>query len=109
MPLSGSHAWPYQINLSSLSPEEGKMASAGIMKVDEKPSLQPVPLLDLRAQYRAIREEVRAASDRVADSQQFILGPEVEALEEGVADYSQCAFAIGVASGSGALLVELRR
>ena len=83
------------------------MASAGVMKVDEKPSLQPVPLLDLRAQYRAIREEVRVAIDRVADSQQFILGPEVEALEEEIADYSRCAFAVGVSSGSDALLVAL--
>src|SRR5213080_866510 len=59
------------------------------------------------AQYSAIREEVRAAIDRVADSQQFILGPEVEALEEEIAAYSQCAFAIGVSSGSDALLVAL--
>jgi len=77
------------------------------MKVDEKPRLQPVPLLDLKAQYSAIREEVRAAIDRVADSQHFILGPEVEALEQEIADYSQCAFAIGVSSGSDALLVAL--
>jgi len=83
------------------------MASAGIMKVDEKPKRQPVPLLDLKGQYSAIREEVRAGIDRVADSQQFILGPEVEALEEEIADYSQCAFAIGVSSGSDALLVAL--
>jgi len=83
------------------------MASAGIMKVDEKPSLQPVPLVDLKAQYKAIREEVRPAIDRIADSQQFILGPEVEALEEEIADYSQCAFAMGVSSGSDALLVAL--
>jgi len=75
--------------------------------VDEKPSRQPVPLLDLKAQYGAIREEVRAAIDRVADAQQFILGPEVEALETEIADYSQCAFAIGVSSGSDALLVAL--
>src|SRR5438270_357986 len=107
MPLYGSHAWPYQINPSSLSPEEGKMTSAGIMKVDEKPSLQPVPLLDLRAQYGAIREELRAAIDSVADSLHFILGPEVEALETEIADYSQCVFAIGVSSGSDALLVAL--
>ena len=83
------------------------MPSASIMKVDEKTRLQPLPLLDLKAQYTAIREEVRAAIDRVADSQRFILGPEVEALEQEVADYSQCAFAIGVSSGSDALLVAL--
>ena len=40
---------------------------------------QGVPLLDLKAQYAAIREEVRQAMDRVADSQYFILGPEVSA------------------------------
>src|SRR5437016_13050844 len=83
------------------------MASAGIMKVDEKPRLQPVPLLDLKVQYRAIREEVREAIDRVVASQQFILGPEVEALEKEIADYSQSAFAIGVSSGSDALLGAL--
>lgn len=83
------------------------MPSASIMKVDEKPRLQPVPLLDLKVQYSAIREEVRAAIDRVADSQHFILGPEVEALEQEIAEYSQCAFGIGVSSGSDALLVAL--
>ena len=42
---------------------------------------QPVPLLDLQAQYKTIRDELREAMDRVAESQHFILGPEVEALE----------------------------
>jgi len=44
-----------------------------------------VPLLDLKAQYATIRDEVRAAIDRVVESQHFILGPEVEALEREVA------------------------
>jgi len=59
-----------------------------------------IPLLDLKAQYTAIQDEVRAAMDRVPESQQFILGPEVEALEREVAAYSQCEFGIGVSSGS---------
>jgi dTDP-4-amino-4,6-dideoxygalactose transaminase len=67
----------------------------------------PVPLLDLTGQYAAIREEVRAALDRVIESQKFILGPEVEALEDEVASYSGCKYGIGVSSGTDALLVAL--
>jgi dTDP-4-amino-4,6-dideoxygalactose transaminase len=66
-----------------------------------------VPLLDLKAQYATIRNEVRAAIDRILESQYFILGPEVEALEREVAAYSQCAYGIGVSSGTDALLVAL--
>lgn len=66
-----------------------------------------VPLLDLRAQYATIRDEVRAAMDRVIESQHFILGPEVAALEQEVAAYCQCAHAIGSSSGTDALLVSL--
>jgi dTDP-4-amino-4,6-dideoxygalactose transaminase len=68
---------------------------------------QPVPLLDLQAQYRSIREELRDAIDRVAESQHFILGPEVEGLEREIADYSECKFGVGVSSGSDALLIAL--
>src|SRR4051812_38988670 len=66
-----------------------------------------VPLLDLRAQYVSIRAEVRAAIDRVCDAQRFILGPEGEALEKEVAAYSGCRYAIGVSSGTDALLASL--
>lgn len=66
-----------------------------------------IPLLDLKAQYATIRNEVRDAVDRVIESQQFILGPEVETLEREVAAYSQCEFGIGVSSGTDALLVAL--
>ena len=66
-----------------------------------------VPLLDLKAQYATIRDEIREALDGVIESQHFILGPEVEALEKEIASYSQCEFGIGVSSGTDALLVAL--
>jgi dTDP-4-amino-4,6-dideoxygalactose transaminase len=66
-----------------------------------------VPLIDLQAQYQTIRDEVRAAVDRVFQSQQFVMGAEVQALEEEIAGYSQTKFAIGCASGSDALLLAL--
>jgi dTDP-4-amino-4,6-dideoxygalactose transaminase len=66
-----------------------------------------VPLLDLQLQYAAIRDEIRAAIDRVCGSQQFIMGPEVEAFEREVAEAIGAPFAIGVSSGTDALLVSL--
>ena len=50
-----------------------------------------VPLLDLKAQYATIREEIQVALLRVVESQQFILGPEVEAFEREIAAYIGCA------------------
>jgi len=67
----------------------------------------PIPLLDLKAQYATIRDEIRSAIDRVLESQRFILGPEVEALEREIAEYSRCAHGIGVSSGTDAILVAL--
>lgn len=66
-----------------------------------------VPLLDLHEQYRPIRDEVLRAIARVADSQHFILGPEVDALERELADHLEVAHAIGVSSGTDALLLAL--
>jgi dTDP-4-amino-4,6-dideoxygalactose transaminase len=66
-----------------------------------------IPLLDLQAQYAAIRAEIRDAIDRVCDSQQFILGPEVEVFEEEVSAFCQARHAIGVSSGTDALLIAL--
>jgi dTDP-4-amino-4,6-dideoxygalactose transaminase len=67
----------------------------------------PVPLLDLQAQYRPLRDEILAAIARVADSQRFIGGPEVEALEREIAADLGVAHAVGLTSGTDALLVAL--
>jgi dTDP-4-amino-4,6-dideoxygalactose transaminase len=70
-------------------------------------ALVRVPLLDLKTQYETIRAEIRSVIERVLDSQNFILGPEVAGLEREIAEYSQCKFGIGVSSGTDALLVAL--
>src|SRR5687767_14637684 len=66
-----------------------------------------VPLLDLQAQYRAIEPEVMDALRDVCGRQQFILGPRVTELEVRIADYSGCRHAVGVSSGTDALLAAL--
>ncbi|HKP80701.1 MAG TPA: DegT/DnrJ/EryC1/StrS family aminotransferase [Pyrinomonadaceae bacterium] len=66
-----------------------------------------VPLIDLQAQYASIRDAVRLAVDRVFETQHFVMGPEVAALEAEVAAYCQTKEAIGCASGSDALLLAL--
>jgi dTDP-4-amino-4,6-dideoxygalactose transaminase len=66
-----------------------------------------VPLLDLQAQYAAIRSQIHAAIDTVLDSQRFVLGPNVGALETEVAGYCRTPHAVGVASGSDAILLAL--
>ena len=66
-----------------------------------------VPLLDLKAQYATIKDEIREAVDRVLEGQQFIMGPEVAALEKAVADYVGARHGIGMSSGTDALLAAL--
>jgi dTDP-4-amino-4,6-dideoxygalactose transaminase len=66
-----------------------------------------VPLLDLKAQYASLRDEIIAAVCEVLDSQVCILGPKVMELEERIAALSDCTYAVGVSSGTDALLASL--
>ena len=66
-----------------------------------------VPLLDLKAQFARIKDEITAAIHSVLESQRFILGPEVSEFEKAIAEYSNCAAAVGVSSGTDALLASL--
>jgi dTDP-4-amino-4,6-dideoxygalactose transaminase len=72
------------------------------------PLLEPVPQLDLAAQYAAIGSEIRAAVERVMASQQFVLGREGTSLEEEIAKFCGVAHGIGLASGTDALILALR-
>ena len=66
-----------------------------------------VPLLDLTAQYTPMKEEILSVVSEICDSQRFILGPKVENLEKELAAYCQSGGAVGVTSGSDALLIAL--
>lgn len=66
-----------------------------------------VPFFDLSPQFQLVGDEVKSALDEVFKSQQFILGQKVEQLEQTIAPYCQSQYAIGVASGSDALLLSL--
>lgn len=79
------------------------------VKAETKPrATQSVPLLDLKKQYAVIRQEVQSALTAVFESQQFILGPQLQALEQEIAAYCGTRFAIGVGSGTDALVLSLR-
>ncbi|MCK5225524.1 MAG: aminotransferase class V-fold PLP-dependent enzyme, partial [Planctomycetes bacterium] len=66
-----------------------------------------VPLLDLKAQYATIRDEVLAAVSEVLESQRCIGGPKITELEQKVAEVSDCKFAVGASSGTDAILNSL--
>jgi dTDP-4-amino-4,6-dideoxygalactose transaminase len=67
-----------------------------------------IPILDLKAQYATIRGEIQSAINNILEKQHFILGPEVKTLEQEIAAYCGSQYAIGVASGTDALLLGLR-
>ena len=66
-----------------------------------------VPLLDLKKQYHSIKEEILTVAEEIFESQYFILGPNVEALEKDIAAYCSSKHALGVSSGTDALLISL--
>src|SRR5882724_4739770 len=66
-----------------------------------------VPLLDLRLQYEPLKEQILSEIAQVADSQQLILGPQVERLEAAIATYTGAAHALGASSGTDAQLLLL--
>ena len=66
-----------------------------------------VPLLDLKRQFKKIKDEIMSATEEVFDSQYFILGPKVEELEKIITEYCHCNYAVGVSSGTDALLISL--
>jgi dTDP-4-amino-4,6-dideoxygalactose transaminase len=69
---------------------------------------EQIPLVDLKAQYRSIRDEIDAAIQRVIDSAGFIMGPEVQAFERAFAATCEVEHCIGVSSGTAALMLALR-
>ena len=98
--------------LASGVSEAGEISERGLMSQPLRqvapvaPDLQ-FPFLDLKAEFASMREEIFEAVERVLESQQFVLGPEVEALEADAAGLVGCRHAIGCASGSDALLLAL--
>ena len=66
-----------------------------------------VPLLDLAPQYQELKTELDKAVIKVSESQHFILGPEVEKMEEEFCEFLGCKYALGVSSGTDALLLTL--
>ncbi len=84
-------------------PRANKMSQAQA----ESEAVTEVPLLDLKGQYAPLRSEIEAVMKEVCDSQYFILGPEVAALEGEIAAYSNAAHGVGTSSGTDALLLAL--
>jgi dTDP-4-amino-4,6-dideoxygalactose transaminase len=78
-----------------------------IEKKENSSDVTHVPLLDLKAQYSALRSNIELAIRDVVEAQYFILGPKVKELESKIAEYSHTKYAVGVSSGTDALLIAL--
>lgn len=66
-----------------------------------------VPLLDLHLQYRSIKQEILETLEKLLDSQRFVLGPEVESFEKEISEYCGVPHAVGVSSGTDALIISM--
>lgn len=77
------------------------------MEPGKKDCGMQVPLLDLKQQYQSIKDECLAVTEKIYESQQFILGPYVERLEDEIAGYCGTRYAVGVSSGTDAILLSL--
>ena len=75
--------------------------------VEHQAKAAPLQFLDLGRQFEQIRDEVMRAVTSVLETQRFVLGPEVEQLEEEIAQYVGCRFAVACASGTDALILAL--
>ena len=78
-----------------------------LMTVTQHTSVEVIPMLDLRAQFETIAPEIRAAIEEVLAAQQFVLGPQGEALEREIVEACGVRYAVGVASGTEALELGL--
>src|SRR6266513_2626830 len=67
-----------------------------------------IPLVDLQAQYRTIKQEVISAIEEALESMQLFLGPHTQAFERDFATYCDCRYGVGVATGTDALVLALR-
>ncbi len=77
------------------------------LRCDHLKFIMKVPLLDLKLQYKTIKEEILKVTQDIFESQYFILGPHVETLEKDIASYCGTKHAVGVSSGSDALIISL--
>ena len=92
---------------AAASVESSAAPVAPPMAASIKAPISGVPLLDLHGQYESLKDQILPAIAEVCEKQQFILGPQVKALEQEIAAYSQCAQGVGVSSGTDALLLAL--
>jgi dTDP-4-amino-4,6-dideoxygalactose transaminase len=91
----------------STEPTRGTLPSGVANGFSDKETKMQVPLLDLKAQYATIRDQIRPVVEEIFESQYFILGPHVQRLETACAGYCQVPYALGVSSGTDALLISL--